>query len=164
MSVVDFTFNYGIHIYPFGGFYIYERKSKEIIASSPDMKSNFIEIKLDNMQSKEFPKNQLNVLNTFCKVTENIYLWYVDNKIHQIKHIITLKPNKPENDSIETDDSLFIDICIIKKGDDTVTSLYKETYNFDFMNGNRVSLANYSTNYKIEDIFNEILREKHAVV
>ena len=156
--------NYGIHIYPFGGFYIYERKSKEIIASSPDMKSNFIEIKLDNMQSKEFPKNQLNVLNTFCKVTENIYLWYVDNKIHQIKHIITLKPNKPENDSIETDDSLFIDICIIKKGDDTVTSLYKETYNFDFMNGNRVSLANYSTNYKIEDIFNEILREKHAVV
>lgn len=156
--------DYGVRAYIFGGFYIYNKKTKEVIASSPDMKSKFLEIKLDNMQSKEFPKNQLAELNKFCKVDESISLWHVDSKINQIRHIITLNPHKPKNYTLEDDEVVYTDICILKNGDDTVTSLYKELYDFGSMYGNRLSLANYSNNYKIEDIFSDIIREKNTVV
>lgn len=66
--------DYGVCVYIFGGFYIYNKKSKEVIANSPDMKSKFLEIKLDKMQSKEFPKSQLVELNKFFTVDENISL------------------------------------------------------------------------------------------
>lgn len=156
--------DYGVRVYIFGGFYIYNKKTKEVVASSPDMKSKFLEIKLDNMQSKEFPKNQLAELNKFCKVDESISLWHVDSKINQIRHIITLNPHKPKNYTLEDDEVVYTDICILKNGDDTVTSLYKELYDFGSMYGNRLSLLNYSKNYKIEDIFNDIIREKNTVV
>lgn len=147
-----------------GGFYIYNKKSKDVIASSPDMKSKFLEIKLDKMQSKEFPKSQLTELNKFFTVDENISLWHVDSKIDQIRHTITLNPHKTKEYSLEDDETVYTDVCIIKRGDGTVTSLYKELYDFSFMHGNRLSLANYTNNYKIEDIFNDILREKNAIV
>lgn len=156
--------DYGVCVYIFGGFYIYNKKSKEVIANSPDMKSKFLEIKLDKMQSKEFPKSQLVELNKFFTVDENISLWHVDSKIDQIRHTITLNPHKTKEDSLEDDETVYTDVCIIKRGDDTVTSLYKELYDFSFMHGNRLSLANYANNYKIEDIFNDILREKNAIV
>lgn len=156
--------DYGVRVYIFGGFYIYNKKTKEVVASSPDMKSKFLEIKLDNMHSKEFPKNQLAELNKFCKVDESISLWHVDSKINQIRHIITLNPHKPKNYTLEDDEVVYTDICILKNGDDTVTSLYKELYDFGSMYGNRLSLLNYSKNYKIEDIFNDIIREKNTVV
>lgn len=161
------TFNpddYGVRAYIFGGFYIYNKKTKEIIATSPDMKSKFLEIKLDNMKSKEFPKSQLVELNKFFTVAENISLWHVDSKIDQIRHTITLSPHKTKEDSLEDDETVYTDVSIIKRGDDTVTSLYKELYDFSFMHGNRLSLVNYANNYKIEDIFNDILREKNAIV
>jgi hypothetical protein len=147
-----------------GGFYIYNKKSKDVIASSPDMKSKFLEIKLDKMQSKEFPKSQLTELNKFFTVDENISLWHVDSKIDQIRHTITLSPHKTKEYSLEDDETVYTDVCIIKRGDGTVTSLYKELYDFSFMHGNRLSLANYANNYNIEDIFNDILQEKNAVV
>lgn len=156
--------DYSVRVYIFGGFYIYNKKTKEIIASSPDMKSKFLEIKLDKMQSKEFPKSQLSELNKFFKVDEKISLWHVDSKINQIRHTITLNPHKTKEYSLEDDETVYTDVCIIKRGDGTVTSLYKELYDFSFMHGNRLSLANYANNYKIEDIFNDVLREKNAII
>lgn len=93
-----------------------------------------------------------------------ISLWHVDSKIDQIRHTITLNPHKTKDVTLEDDETVYTDVCIIKRGDDTVTSLYKELYDFSFMHGNRLSLANYANNYKIEDIFNDILREKNAIV
>lgn len=154
--------DYGVRVYIFGGFYIYNKKTKAIIASSPDMESKFLEIKLDNMQSKEFPKNQLTELNKFCKVDETISLWHDDSKISQIRHIITLNPHQPKNCTAD-DEVVYTDVCIIKRGDDVVTSIYKELYDFSSMYGNRLSLANYSNNYNIEDIFSDIIREKKTL-
>lgn len=156
--------DYAVRVYIFGGFYIYNKKTKEVIASSPNMKSNFLGIKLDNMQSKEFPKNKLTELNKFFTVDEDISIWHLNSKINKIRHIITLNPHKPKDKQFEDDETVYTDVCIIKEDNDKVTSLYKELYDFSFMHGNRLGLTNYANNYKVEDIFDEIIREKNAVI
>ena len=160
------TFNpkdYGVRVYLFGGFYIYHKKTGESIASSPKMNSNYLEIDLEHMKSKEFPEKQLSELNKFYKVKERIYLSHEDSKITQVQNTITLVPHHVE-DIILDDEEVYVDICVIKDSNNKVTKLYKELYNFVFMHGNRLNLVNYSNNYNIEEIFTDIINEKNAMV
>lgn len=160
------TFNpkeYGVRVYVFGGFYIYNKKTGNSIAISRSMNSKYLEIDLENMKSKEFPEKQLSELNKFYKVKERIYLSYEDSKITQVQNTITLVPHHVE-DIILDDEEVYVDICVIKDSNNKVTKLYKELYNFVFMHGNRLSLVNYSNNYNIEEIFNDIINEKSLVV
>ena len=154
---------YGVRVYVFGGFYIYNRATGESIAVSRSMNSKYLEIDLEHMKSEEFPEKQLSELNKFYKVKERIYLSYEDSKITQVQNTITLVPHHVE-DIILDDEEVYVDICVIKDSNNKVIKLYKELYNFVFMHGNRLSLVNYSNNYNIEDIFNDIIKEKNAVI
>lgn len=155
--------DYGVRVYVFGGFYIYHKTTGDSIASSSKMNSNYLEIDLEHMKSKEFPEKQLSELNKFYKVKERIYLSYEDSKITQVQNTITLVPHRDEKATMD-DEEVYIDICIVKDGNNKVTKLYKELYDFVFMHGNRLNLVNYSNNYNIEDIFIDIINEKKAVV
>lgn len=155
--------DYGVRVYVFGGFYIYHKTTGDSIASSSKMNSNYLEIDLEHMKSKEFPEKQLSELNKFYKVKERIYLSYEDSKITQVQNTITLVPHHVE-DIILDDEEVYVDICVIKDSNNKVIKLYKELYNFVFMHGNRLSLVNYSNNYNIEDIFTDIINEKNVVV
>lgn len=160
------TFNYkdyAVRVHAFGGFYIYHKKTGKAITRSTRTNTKYIEIDLDNMMSREFPEKQLSELNKFCKVKERIYLSYEDSKITQVQNTITLVPHHVA-DIILDDEEVYVDICVIKDSNNKVIKLYKELYNFVFMHGNRLSLVNYSNNYNIEDIFNDIIKEKNAVI
>lgn len=154
--------DYGVRVYVFGGFYIYHKTTGDSIAHSSKINSNYLEIDLEHMKSKEFPEKQLSELNKFYTVKERIYLSYEDSKITQVQNTITLVPHRDEKATMD-DEDVYIDICIVKDGNNKVTKLYKELYDFVFMHGNRLSLVNYSNNYSIQDIFTDIINEKNVV-
>jgi len=155
--------DYGIRVYLFSGFEFYHKQTKEILASSPDMTTKFLELRLSNLHSKEFPTSQLPQLNKFCSVKENISLWHDHSKINQIRHIITLSPNKDSKKSVH-DEPVYTDIMVLKDGNDNVTHLSKELYDFSSMYGEQISVYNYKNDKKLSDIFNEIINEKTTVI
>lgn len=160
------TFNpkdYGIRVYLFSGFEFYHKQTKEILASSPDMTTKYLELKLNHLHSKEFPTNQLPQLKKFCSVEENIELWHDHSKINQVKHVITLCPNKDSKQSMY-DEPVYTDIMMLKDGNDNITSLSKELYDFSSMYGHQISVFNYKNDKKLSDIFSEIIQEKTTVI
>lgn len=155
------TFNpkdYGVRVYVFGGFYIYNKKTGDSIASSSKMNSNYLEIDLEHMKSKEFPEKQLPELSKFYNVKERIYLSYEDSKITQVQNTITLIPHRNENTTMD-DEEVYIDICIVKDGNNTVTKVYKELYELSDIHGNRISMDEYPANYHINDFFQAMIIE-----
>ena len=77
--------------------------------------------------------------------------------------MITLCPNKDSKQSMY-DEPVYTDIMMLKDGNDNITSLSKELYDFSSMYGHQISVFNYKNDKKLSDIFSEIIQEKTTVI
>jgi hypothetical protein len=155
--------DYNVRVHIFDGFYIYNKYNKDIIASSNSFLSEYVEIKIENIQSKDFPVKQLSELNLFFKVEEKVTVWRSSNKIDKIQNTITLCPHKQQLTELD-EEEVYIDIGIHRSKDGSVYKLYKEMYDFTFMHGNQIDFITYPNDHSIDSIFTDIVLSKSTSI
>lgn len=155
--------DYNVRVHILGGFDIYNKYNKDIIASSNSFLSEYAEIKIKYIHSKDFPVKQLSELNLFFKVEEKVTVWRSSNKIDKIQNTIKLCPHKQQLNEFD-DEEVYIDIGIHRSKDGSVCKLYKEMYDFTFMHGNQIDFITYQNDHSIDSIFADIINNNKTSV
>ncbi len=139
--------DYAIKIHLFGGYQFYNKKTKQVIASSYRMSLDSIKVKVDNLGSF----SNYNVADD-STLKEHVYFIHKKGRIEQISHQITVGPKKP---NLADDEEVYKDIIIQRDKNYNVTSLMVETYDFTFMHGHQLDFKTYPNSYDIQKLILE---------
>lgn len=152
--------DYYVDVSIFSGFYIRNRKTKNIIVNSYKMIPSYLEVKIEDNHSRYFPTHLIPKLSKSFEITERMSIWIVRRKLSLIHHYLEISPNEDNKKRSNIRNPIYTDIIISLDGTYNIISVFKELYDLSDMYGNRISMDEYPANYYLNDFFQAIIIEE----